>query len=157
LHQFARDGVVLLGHMRGAEDSAIGLAPDLKETLVKVDKLEADLVKLADDYIAKTGLDAPEETLPQLRDGYDADVITELDLKAAGITGVIWAMGHKFDYSLVKLPVLDEDGYPRQVRGCTDYPGLYFVGLFWLYKLKSGNLSGVGEDAAFVASDIAAR
>jgi putative flavoprotein involved in K+ transport len=157
LHQFARDGVVLLGHMRGGEDGRVVLAPDLKETLAKVDKAEADIVKMTDDFIEKAGLDAPEEVLPQLRDGYDAKVITDLDLKAAGITSVIWAMGYTFDYSLVKLPILDEDGYPRQVRGCTDYPGLYFVGLLWMYKFKSGNLLGVGEDAAFVASDIAAR
>jgi putative flavoprotein involved in K+ transport len=157
LHQFARDGVVLLGHVQGVQDGHIGLAPDLKETLAKVDKFEADIVKMADDFIAKAKLDAPQETLPQLRDGYDVDVITELDLKAAGITSVIWAMGYKFDYSLVKPPVLDEDGYPRQVRGRTEHPGLYFVGMMWLYTLKSGNLLGVGEDAAFVASDIADR
>jgi putative flavoprotein involved in K+ transport len=157
LHQFARDGVVLLGHIRGAEDGTIGLAPDLKETLAKVDKFEADLVKVADDYIEKSGLDAPEEILPHLRDGYDADMITELDLKAAGITSVIWAVGYQYDYSLVKLPVLDQDGYPRQVRGCTEYPGLYFVGMMWLHTLKSGTLLGVGEDAAFIASDIASR
>jgi putative flavoprotein involved in K+ transport len=157
LHQFARDGVVLLGHIRGAEDGTIGLAPDLKETLAKVDKFEANMVKMADDYIAENGLDLPEETLPQLRDGYDAQVITELDLKAAGITSVIWAVGYQYDYSLVKLPVLDQDGYPRQVRGCTEYPGLYFVGMMWLHTLKSGTLLGVGEDAAFIASDIASR
>ena len=157
LHRFAREGVVLLGHIQGAQDDHIVLAPDLKETLAKVDKVEADLVKMADDYIEKKGLDAPEETLPQLRDGYDAEVITELDLKAAGITSVIWAMGYQFDYSLVKLPVFDADGYPRQVRGRTEYPGLYFIGLLWMYKFKSGNLLGVGEDAAFVASDIAGR
>ncbi len=157
LHRFARDGVVLLGHIRGGQDGHIGLAPDLKETLAKVDKFEADITKMADDFIEKNGLDAPEETLPQLRDGYDAAVITDLDLKAAGISSVIWAMGHTFDYSLVRLPILDEDGFPRQVRGRTEYPGLYFVGLVWIYKFKSGSLLGVGDDAAFIASDIAAR
>jgi putative flavoprotein involved in K+ transport len=149
--------VVLLGHIRGGEDGHIGLAPDLKETLAKVDKFEADMVKMADDYIEKARLDAPEETLPQLRDGYDADVITELDLKAAGISSIIWTIGYQFDYGLVKLPILDADGFPRQVRGRTEYPGLYLVGLIWMYKFKSGNLLGVGEDAAFVAADIAAR
>jgi hypothetical protein len=34
---------------------------------------------------------APEETLPVLRDGFDQEIKTELDLKAAGITNVIWA------------------------------------------------------------------
>jgi hypothetical protein len=34
---------------------------------------------------------------------------------------------------------------------------LYFVGLNWLYKFKSVLLFGVGDDAAFVASEIMAR
>jgi putative flavoprotein involved in K+ transport len=39
----------------------------------------------------------------------------------------------------------------------TDYPGLFFMGLPWLNKHKSGLLLGVGEDADFIASTIAAR
>ena len=35
LHQFARDGVVLLGHARDGWDGKISLAPDLKESLEK--------------------------------------------------------------------------------------------------------------------------
>ena len=34
-----------------------------------------------------------------------------------------------FDFSWVKLPVFDDDGYPVQQRGVTNYPGLYFLGL----------------------------
>jgi putative flavoprotein involved in K+ transport len=157
LHQFARDGVVLLGHMQAARGGKITLAPDLKENLAKVDKFEADLLKRIDDYIEKNGLDVPQETLPELRDGYDAQAITELDVQSAGITGVIWATGYKFDFGLVRLPVLDGDGYPIQKRGITDYPGLYFVGLPWLHTVKSGLLFGVGDDAAAIVADIAGR
>lgn len=57
----------------------------------------------------------------------------------------------------VKLPAFDSDGYPFQYRGVTDYPGLYFVGLPWLYKQKSGHLFGVGEDAEYIASEIDRR
>jgi putative flavoprotein involved in K+ transport len=85
------------------------------------------------------------------------EVITELDVQPAGITSVIWATGYKFDFSLVRQPVVDEDGYPIQNRGVTVYPGLYFVGLPWLYKSSSGLLSGVGDDAAYIASGITAR
>lgn len=155
LHQFARDGVVLLGHIQSVQEDRIVLAPDLKESLAKVDKFEADFVKQVDEYIEKTGLDAPTETLPELRDGYEAEVILELDLKSVGITSVIWATGYKFDFSLVKLPAFDEDGYPVQNRGVTEYPGLYFVGLPFLHTIKSGLLAGVGDDAAHVASVIA--
>jgi len=55
---------------------------------------------------------------------------------------------------LINLPVTDEDGYPKQQRGVTAYPGLYFVGLSWLHKRKSPLLMGVGEDADFIASHI---
>ena len=66
-------------------------------------------------------------------------------------------MGYRFDFNLVKLPVFDSDGYPVQNNGVTDYPGLFFVGLPWLYKLKSGLLIGVGEHAEYIAAAITAR
>ncbi len=157
LHQFARDGVVLLGRLRGASQDAIWMAPDMKENLAKVDQFESELCGLVDEFIAKAGLDAPEEQLPQLRDGYNQAEITELDLAAAGITTVIWAIGYTFDYSLVKLPVLDRDGYPLQQRGVTQYPGLYFLGMPWLHTQPSGLLMGVGEDAEYIATKIAGK
>jgi len=155
LHQFARDGVVLLGHIQSAQDNGIILEPNLKENLAKVDKFEAEIVKLIDEYIKKNGLDVPIETLPELRDGYEAEEIINLDLKSEGITSVIWATGYKFDFGMVKLPIFDEDGYPLQKRGVTEFPGLYFIGLPFLHTATSGLLSGVGGDAAHVASVIA--
>ena len=157
LHQFARDGVVLLGRVREARDGKLMLAPDLIETLAKVDQFEADALKRIDEYIARTGLKAPVESVPQLHDGYEQVQIPELDLKASGISTVIWATGYSFDFSLVKLPVLDRDGYPTQKRGVTAYEGLYFLGMPWLHKRKSGILFGVGDDAAYLAERIAAR
>jgi putative flavoprotein involved in K+ transport len=157
LHRFARHGVALLGRIQGAQDGKVILASDLKESLAKVDKFEADLVKMIDSYIEKNSLDVPTETLPELRDGYDAEVITELNLRSSGITNIIWAMGYTFDFSLVKLPIFDDDGCPVQQRGVTAYPGLYFVGLNWLHKRKSALLLGVGEDASYLAAQIAAR
>ena len=157
LHQFARDGVVLLGRLQGAHEGRIWLAPDLKDNLAKADKFEAEIAKLIDGFIAQTGANAPLESLHELRDGFDAEEIGELDLRATGITTIIWAMGYGFDFSFVKLPVFDSDGYPTQKRGVTEYPGLFFVGLPWLYKQKSGLLLGVGEDADFIVSAMATR
>ncbi|MCZ7545374.1 MAG: NAD(P)-binding domain-containing protein [Anaerolineae bacterium] len=157
LHQFARDGVVLLGRILGAQDSTIKLAPDLRENLTRADKFEAELVKMVDEYIARNQLDAPEESLPNLRDGFEAEIIEELNLKAAGINTIIWAMGYSADFSLIRLPILDSDAFPVQKRGVTAYPGLYFVGLPWLDTQKTGLLLGVGDHAALIASEIAAR
>ncbi len=157
LHQFARDGVVLLGHIQSVQEDQIVLAPDLKENLANTDKIEADIIKGIDNYIEKSGQDVPIDPLPELSDGFQEELISELDLKSAGITSVIWATGYKFDFSLVKLPIFDEDGYPVQKRGVTGYAGLYFIGLPFLHTIKSGLLSGVGDDAAHVASSIATR
>ncbi len=157
LHQFARDGVVLLGHLRGVQNGAITLAPDLTENLARADKAEADFVKAADAYVARSGLDAPEERLPDPRDGDAVEEIRELNLAAAGVSSVVWATGYTFDFGLVKLPVRDENGYPVQRRGVTAYAGLYFVGLPWLHTGASGLLVGVGEDAAYIAAQIQNR
>jgi putative flavoprotein involved in K+ transport len=97
------------------------------------------------------------ETISQLRDGYAQEVIPELDLKGSGISTVLWATGYSFDFSLVKLPVVDADGYPIQTRGVTEHEGLYFLGMPWLHSRRSGILFGVGDDAAHLAAHIAAR
>jgi putative flavoprotein involved in K+ transport len=155
LHQFARDGVRLLGHLRGAAGEKVVLAPDLHQNLTKIDQFEREVLKMIDGYILEHGLDAPVEDVPELRDGYKQPVVEELDLKAAGITSVIWAMGYTFDYNLVKLPVRDEDGFPIQTHGVSRYPGLYFVGMPWMPTERSGFLLGVGEAAQRIAASIA--
>jgi putative flavoprotein involved in K+ transport len=154
LHQFARDGVMLLGRIQDGRDSSVKTTSDLKENLAKADQFEAELVKLVDDYVAMAGLEAPTEHLPVLKDGFEVQEITELDLRRCGVTSIVWAMGFTFNFNLVKLPIFDHDGYPIQQRGVTAYPGLSFVGLPWLYKNKSGLLVGVGEDAEYIASRI---
>lgn len=154
LHQFCRDGVRLLGRLQDAEGSKVRLA-GLKENLAKSDKFEIELLKMVDGYIQRSGLDAPEESVPQQRDGYEVEEIEQLDLAAAGITTVIWALGYVYGPSIVKLPVTDADGYPQQKRGVSAYEGLYFVGQHWLATRKSAIFMGVGEDSAYIASKIA--
>jgi putative flavoprotein involved in K+ transport len=157
LHRFARDGVVLLGHVRGVHDCRLLIAPDMKETLANVDQFENNTLKAVDAYIARMGLNAPAQTVPELRDGYAQEVITELDLNPSGISSIIWATGYSFDFSFVKFPVFDSDGYPIQMRGVTDYDGLYFLGMPWLHSRRSGILFGVGDDAAYIAQHIGTR
>jgi len=156
LHQFARDGVTLLGHLRGASGNTISLAPDLHETLSRVDQFEREVQTMIDGYVQANGFDAPREELPHLRDGYEQPIVAELDLNASGINTVIWATGYTYDYSLAKAPVLDGDGFPVQTRGVTRDAGLYFVGMPWMPSLKSGILAGVGECAEHIATHIAA-
>jgi putative flavoprotein involved in K+ transport len=155
LHQFARDGVTLLGHLQDADGYTITFAPDLHENLAKADGFELQILQMIDGYIQANGLDAPTEEMPHLRDGHNQPVIEKLDLKMTGINTVIWATGYTFDFSLVRLPIGDQDGFPIQTRGVTSYPGLYFVGMLGMPSIKPGTLFGVGEAAEHIASQIA--
>jgi len=154
LHQFYRDGITLLGHARGVQDGKLLLAPDMHECVAKADTFEREFAKKIDAAILQYGYSDPPEQLLQLTDAFSAPVIESLDLKSAGITAVLWTGGFAFDYSLVKLPVTDSYGFPLTQRCVTQYPGLFFLGMPWLYAAKSGLLMGVGADAAYVAGKI---
>jgi putative flavoprotein involved in K+ transport len=157
LHQFARDGVILLGRVLDVQDGVLILASDLNDHLAEADQFEARATQEIDQYIADRRIDAPVGRLPNLRDGFDAPPIRRVNVAAHGITSVIWASGYSSDFSMIHLPVMDADGYPIQRRGITQYPGLFFLGMPWLNSRKSGLLFGVAEDAAYVVSHIVTR
>jgi putative flavoprotein involved in K+ transport len=154
LHQFAKDGVVLLGRLHGAHAGTVYFAPDVKESLAKADQFEAEIAKSIDAFIEQKGLGAPPDRLPQLQDGYEAAEVSELDLAREEIATIVWAVGYTFDFGLVRLPVFEGNGFPVQSRGVTSQPGLFFAGLPWLDTQKTGLLLGVGEQAEWIASCI---
>jgi putative flavoprotein involved in K+ transport len=155
LHQFARDGIHLLGHLEDIRGHQLILAPNLHQNIAAADKQVEMFCQGVDKYVRAAELDVPQETMTVLQDGYQQEEITELNLKEANIHTIIWATGFDWDFSWIKLPILDEYAYPVQQQGITDYPGLYFLGLHWLHTRKSGLLFGVGEDAEHIAQDIA--
>ena len=158
LHQFAKDGVVLLGRLQDARGSRISIAPTLKDSLAKIDEFVAEVKGDIDKFIEKNNIEAQAEPArPPLKDGFESEMIEELDLQNEGIKTIIWATGYQFDYSLTKFPVLDDDGYPVQERGVTEVPGLYFVGLHFLYKRVSGLPWGIAADAEYIADHIEGR
>lgn len=68
---------------------------------------------------------------------------TEIDIRAAN--------SYFMDTGWIDLPILDRSGQPAQRRGVTSAPGIYFLGLAWMHKVKSSFLYGVGEDAKYLA------
>ncbi len=74
------------------------------------------------------------------------------------VANVIWCTGFHPGFSWIDLPVFGPDGEPRQERGVVgSEPGLYFVGLHFLYAMSSTMIHGVGRDAEHVARTIAVR
>ena len=84
---------------------------------------------------------------PELQDGRHLEV-----------ANVIWCTGYRHDMSWIELPAFEEDRQPRHTHGVVrNEPGLYFVGLHFLYAMSSAMIRGVSRDAARVARVIAVR
>jgi putative flavoprotein involved in K+ transport len=80
------------------------------------------------------------------------------DGRVLDVTNVIWSSGYDPSSSFIDLPVFEDDGQPRHERGVVSgEPGLYFVGLAFLYAMSSTMIHGVGRDAAYIANAIAGR
>ena len=74
------------------------------------------------------------------------------------VASVIWCTGFRPDYSWIELPVIGDDGWPQQTRGIVDaLPGLYFLGLPFLYAFASMLVLGAARDAKYVVDHLAAR
>jgi putative flavoprotein involved in K+ transport len=82
---------------------------------------------------------------PRLADGRTLDV-----------ANVIWCTGFRPSFGWIKLPIpMDADGWPIHRRGVVaEVPGLYFVGLPFLYTAASALIGGVGQDAAHLGRQI---
>jgi putative flavoprotein involved in K+ transport len=158
--RFAADGVTLLGRVKAARDGVIEIAPDLAESVAKGDAYYATFLDMVDAHVAQRGLDLPEEPAARAALPDPACLTTpllRLDLRAEGIGAAIWATGYGLDFGWIDLPAFDARGEPLHYHGISEVPGLYFLGLQWLSRLKSSFLSGVGDDAADLAGHIAAR
>lgn len=159
LHAFARDGIRLVGKVAGAIDGTLQLADDLHANLAAADRRAVEIRTAIDGHIAANGIDAPDPEPAddyEGTDGFDLPRVGSLDLAAEGISTVIWATGYRHGFDWIDLDVTDPHGNPIHQRGVTNHPGLYFLGLNWLHKAKSGLLYGVGEDAAYTVAHLTA-
>ena len=159
IRRYAGSGMTLLGHVRSAGGGRIALDPDLEQNLALGDSHFADFTREVDDYVQRSGIDAPpaEGEARATAASVPPQAVDELDLRAAAVGSVIWATGYSLDFGWVELPIFDRLGDPAHRRGVTAAPGVYLLGLAWLAKQKSSFLCGVGEDAEFLASHIPSR
>jgi putative flavoprotein involved in K+ transport len=158
LRAMAARGIVLLGHLQGIKDGEFMLADDLEQKLAKGDESMENFKRAVDDYVTRNGLEFPAEPEPGVTPNIPSPVL-RLNLKNAHIGSIVWASGFRCNFDFVKLPIFDESVEPVHRRGVTQCPGIYFLGLRWLYKRKSAFLlrASGAEDAAYLAEQIMAR
>jgi len=162
LRSMAARGIILLSHSQGIKDGDLILADDLEQHLAKGDESFESFKKSVDEYVTKVGLEVPEEQESNVTPNITKQIstpVSHLNLKDAGVSAIVWASGFRYDFDWVKLHIFDDGGEPVHRRGVTQFPGIYFLGLRWLYKRKSSFLlrAGPAEDAAYLAEQITAR
>jgi putative flavoprotein involved in K+ transport len=80
------------------------------------------------------------------------------DGRVLEVSNVIWCTGYAPHYDWIDLSLRTHNGLPIHDRGIVEScPGLYFVGLLFLYSLSSALLGGVGRDAKHIVDHIATR
>jgi putative flavoprotein involved in K+ transport len=156
----AASGITLVGRGETFKDGAMHFASDLAKNIADGDANYLSMLDAADAYIAREGLDLPEE--PEARKLGPAaqcvtDPILDLNLADAGITSIVWATGYALDFGWVMVDAFDDKGNPLHQRGVSVVPGLYFLGLAWLSRRASPFIWGVWHDADYLAEHIAVR
>jgi len=153
LPTLARRGATLLGRPTGVAGDRVQLDGSAAANVAVGEELAVRVRMMVDAYIARSGTDAPAadpdpDDHPVTVQPYD-----ELDLRAAGVSTVLWCTGFGGDFRWMPEPWTHE-GLPVTdgVRGVVG--GLWFVGLRWLTRRGSSILYGFPRDAAAVADDV---
>ena len=148
-------GVRLVGRLVSLDGARARFAADLPSTVAAGNARMTRVLRRIDRYVEVSGL-RDEVLEPEPVAQLDAtDAPTEIDLRAAGITTIVWATGFRRVYDWLHLPVLDDHGEIRQRRGITPVSGLYVLGQRFQHRRSSNFIGGVGADAGFVADHIA--
>jgi putative flavoprotein involved in K+ transport len=149
LRAFARQGMSLYGRLKEVANGQMMFEPNLEANLDGADRVYNGINALIDRYIADKGIEAPPSSVyePVWKPRNEPEA---LDLVASGVAAIVWATGFTPDWSYVRLPIFDGSGYPVNRRGVTSVPGMFVLGLPWLWTWGSGRFLSVGRDAEHV-------
>jgi putative flavoprotein involved in K+ transport len=156
LRKFACEGMELYGLLKDFDGEVLHFEGDLAANLDHADQIYCGINASIDKFIAKMGIDAPSGQTYTAPWHPPAERL-RLNLQEADIGSVVWCIGFQPDFGWLDVPVFNGRGQPAHVRGVTQYPGVYFLGLPWLYTWGSGRFSGVSRDALYLAEQIEAR
>ena len=149
LRAFAREGMSLYGRLKDVRHGRLIFEPNLKANLDEADRVYNGINSLIDKFISERKIEAPPGGVyePVWTPPEEPEA---LDLLASGVGSIVWATGFTPDWTYVRLPIFDGAGYPVQRRGVTSVPGVYALGLPWLWTWGSGRFLSVGRDAEYV-------
>jgi putative flavoprotein involved in K+ transport len=155
LQTLQQQGVRLVGAATAIDGQQVHFDGSLRQTISHADQKLTRILDRIDAFADASGMGSAAGRRP--------DAIAcgrgpqSLDLKAAGISSVLWATGYKRTYPWLKMPVTDARGELIHRGGITPADGLYALGLMFQRRRKSNYIDGVGDDAEELAQHIENR
>lgn len=153
--QLVREGARLVGRLVEVDSEMLRFSPDLAENARAGDEASAGFKRMVDGFIERSRIETPppeddpaEAPEAALFESSRADI----NLEAEGIATLIWCTGFGGDFGWMEGNVeLDRHGEPLHDGGLnTTTQGVYFLGVPWQRKRKSGLIIGADEDAKYV-------
>lgn len=119
----------------------------------KMTKGSGPLIRTKAKHLAAAGVtrlprvEGAKDGMPMLEDGHTVDV-----------GAVVWSSGFRPGFEWIDLPLQMDAKGPVHDRGLVaDVPGLYFVGLHFLYSFSSAMIHGVSRDAGRIVRHLVRR
>jgi len=147
-------GVHPVGKLMAIDSQTAWLSGSLANVVANSDLKQNRLLAEIDDHIASHGLDTP---VGPSRPEPTAITNAPISVDIARFETVLWATGHRPDWTWIDSRALDHKGRVKHDGGMSPIPGLYFIGLPYLRRRSSTFIDGIGRDATDITEHLVAR
>ncbi len=147
-------GVSVVGRLAEIRDGKALFSGGLANLAASADLKMHRLFDLVDTWISDLGMQAAPPDRPDATT-LPPEPTLALPLDDGPTRSIVWATGVAPDFSFLELPVFDKRGRLQHQGGICRMPGLYVLGLPFLRRRRSHQISGAGADAEELASHLA--
>lgn len=148
-------GVEIVGRLADVRDGLAMFSGGLANACMSADLKMNRFLDAVDEWIDQRSL--AEALPPPHRPAFTRtpfEPSLSRSLVDGGIRSIIWATGYQPDFSWLEVPVFDHRGALQHHGGVVASPGLYALGLMFMRKRRSQQISGVGDDAEHISSHL---
>ena len=157
LRAIGRAGTTLLGRLAGIDGERVRLAPDVRANLDAADRFFGERLPGSHRPVHRSRRARLSARGAAARVDFEPPMIEELDLRRAGVGTVLWTTGYRQDLHWIDLPITDEMGFPRQVRGVSEIARPLLPRVLWQHDQTSATLFGMPRDARVLADRMGLR